>query len=48
MDALIYLHLPDYAHAAGPFYGDFHTVTDRHPQRVAARGGVRGVRRAGA
>ncbi|WP_051836857.1 phosphoribosyltransferase [Streptomyces sp. NRRL WC-3742] len=29
VDALICLHLPDYAHAAGPFYGEFHTVTTR-------------------
>ncbi|MFG2907625.1 phosphoribosyltransferase [Kitasatospora sp. NPDC048286] len=28
-DAVVCLHLPRYAHAAGPWYGEFHEVTDR-------------------
>ncbi|GAA3034066.1 hypothetical protein GCM10010519_70030 [Streptomyces lactacystinicus] len=29
VDAVVCLHLPRYAHAAGPWYGEFHEVTDR-------------------
>ncbi|WP_316528702.1 phosphoribosyltransferase [Kitasatospora brasiliensis] len=29
VDALVCLHLPRYAHAAAPWYDEFHTVTDR-------------------
>ncbi|MGW1178373.1 phosphoribosyltransferase [Kitasatospora sp. NPDC002543] len=29
VDAVVCLHLPRYAHAAGPWYGEFHDVTDR-------------------
>ncbi|MFJ8622031.1 phosphoribosyltransferase [Kitasatospora sp. NPDC093550] len=28
VDELVCLHLPRYAHAAGPWYGEFHDVTD--------------------
>ncbi|MFE5587080.1 phosphoribosyltransferase [Kitasatospora sp. NPDC056531] len=29
VDALVCLHLPRYAHAAGPWYENFHEITDR-------------------
>ncbi|MFE7531403.1 phosphoribosyltransferase [Kitasatospora sp. NPDC057542] len=29
VDTVVCLHLPRYAHAAGPWYGEFHEVTDR-------------------
>ncbi|MFJ6617858.1 phosphoribosyltransferase [Kitasatospora sp. NPDC091335] len=29
VDQVVCLHLPRYAHAAGPWYGEFHDVTDR-------------------
>ncbi|MFJ6378586.1 phosphoribosyltransferase [Kitasatospora sp. NPDC092039] len=29
VDAVVCLHLPRYAHAAGPWYSDFHEITDR-------------------
>ncbi|MET8545306.1 phosphoribosyltransferase [Kitasatospora sp. NPDC004799] len=29
VDAVVCLHLPRYAHAAGPWYGEFHDVSDR-------------------
>ncbi|MBV2155384.1 phosphoribosyltransferase [Kitasatospora sp. SUK 42] len=29
VDELVCLHLPRYAHAAGPWYGEFHDITDR-------------------
>ncbi|MFI6154829.1 phosphoribosyltransferase [Kitasatospora sp. NPDC051170] len=39
VDVLICLHLPDYAHAAGPFYGEFHTVTAREAVLLLRRHG---------
>ncbi|MGW2371083.1 phosphoribosyltransferase [Kitasatospora sp. NPDC001683] len=39
VDALVCLHLPRYAHAAGPWYGEFHEVTDREAAVLLRRHG---------
>ncbi|WP_052707548.1 phosphoribosyltransferase [Streptomyces rubellomurinus] len=39
VDALVCLHLPLYAHAAGPWYGEFHDVTDREAALLLRRHG---------
>ncbi|MFI9363060.1 phosphoribosyltransferase [Kitasatospora sp. NPDC053057] len=41
VDALVCLHLPLYAHAAGPWYGEFHEVTDREAAVLLRRRGPR-------
>ncbi|MFI9158751.1 phosphoribosyltransferase [Kitasatospora aureofaciens] len=41
VDALVCLHLPRYAHAAGPWYGEFHEVTDREAAVLLRRQGPR-------
>lgn len=50
VDAVVCLHLPRYAHAAGPWYGEFHEVTDREAavllQQRTAPGGRPGADRA--
>ncbi|MFJ9770540.1 phosphoribosyltransferase [Kitasatospora sp. NPDC101157] len=43
VDALVCLHLPPYAHAAGPWYGEFHEVTDREAAVLLRRHGPHGA-----